>query len=96
MYKVKYECDLLGNHMAPIIELCEIDIITFNNAFDAVLFIEECTSSITKVEEIIPWMAKNQDLFIENRRIEKPFSKFKDDIANIHLIINENDFKQLI
>ena len=71
MYKVKYECDLLGNHMAPIIELCEIDIITFNNAFDAVLF-------------------------IENRRIEKPFSKFKDDIANIHLIINENDFKQLI
>jgi hypothetical protein len=96
MYTVKFECDLLGDHTANILDLCEIDKLIFNNAFDALLFIEDCTSPITKVEEIIPWLANHQEYFITNEQIEKPFDKFMDEIANIHLIENTNDFKTLI
>tara|TARA_R100001594_G_C4022001_1_gene259380 strand:- start:479 stop:769 length:291 start_codon:yes stop_codon:yes gene_type:complete len=96
MYTIEFECDLLGNHQAPILELCEIDTIRFNNAYDAILFIEDCTSPLTKVEEIIPWMAKNQEYFIENGQKPMPFSRIKEEIANIHLITNTNDFKTLI
>ena len=36
MYRVKFECDLLGDHTAPILELVEKDELIFNNAFDFV------------------------------------------------------------
>tara|TARA_R110001592_G_scaffold62105_3_gene189767 strand:- start:2021 stop:2311 length:291 start_codon:yes stop_codon:yes gene_type:complete len=96
MYIIKYECDLLGDHTALILDLCEIETITFNNAFDAILFIEECTHSLTKVEEIIPWMATNKDIFTNNRSIAEPFSMCKDEIANVYLVKDQNDFKTLI
>ena len=96
MYKVIYECDLLGDHKANILDLCEIEEIKFNSAFDAILFIEDCTSPLTKVEEIIPWMATNQEYFTEIRHTAKPISKCNDEIANIHLVTNTNDFKTLI
>tara|TARA_R100000234_G_C4998581_1_gene179233 strand:- start:1143 stop:1439 length:297 start_codon:yes stop_codon:yes gene_type:complete len=96
MYKVKFECDLLGDHTASIPELCEIDTINFLNAFDAILFIEDCTSPLTKVEEIIPWLANNQQYFTEIEQKAKPFSSVSDEIANVYLVKNETDFKTLI
>lgn len=96
MYTVIYECDLLGDHTANILDLCQIEELKFNSAYDAILFIEDCTNPITKVEEIIPWMAKNQQYFNEIEQTILPISKVKDEIANIHLITNTNDFKTLI
>mgnify|MGYP003648248224 CR=1 FL=1 len=95
MIRVKYECDLLGDHTAPIINLCETDTVIFNDRLKALIFIQECTSPITKEYEICPWIAKHLDIFAENRIIEYPFSNFKNEIANIHLILNEQDFKTL-
>mgnify|MGYP003624607991 CR=1 FL=1 len=96
MYKVIYECDVLGDHRATILDLCEKEEIQFNSAFDAILFIEDCTSPITKVEEIIPWIANNKEYFTEMKQIAKPFSRVKTKLANIHLVTNTNDFKTLI
>jgi len=96
MYIVKFECDLLGNHQAPITDLCEIDSIRFNDALTALIFIEECTSPLTREVEICPWIANNPKIFTENRQIAMPFSEVKEEYANIHLIINEEDFKHLI
>tara|TARA_R110002020_G_scaffold222374_1_gene430833 strand:- start:24 stop:314 length:291 start_codon:yes stop_codon:yes gene_type:complete len=96
MYIVKFECDLLGNHTAPITNLCEIDEIKFNDALTALIFIEECTSPLTREVEICPWIANNPNVFTENRPICVPFSEVKSEFANIHLIMNEDDFKTLI
>ena len=96
MYKVKFECDLLGDHTANVLDLCETDTIQFNSAFDAILFIEDCTNAITTVGEIIPWLAKNEIYFEEMSQQARPFSEMSKDACNIHLITNTNDFKQLI
>ena len=49
MYIVKFECDLLGNHQSPTLDLCDIDTIKFVNKIEAIKFIQECTSAITKI-----------------------------------------------
>tara|TARA_R100000655_G_scaffold6472_2_gene18522 strand:+ start:16785 stop:17069 length:285 start_codon:yes stop_codon:yes gene_type:complete len=94
MYKIIFECDLFGSHTAPITELCEVDSILISDQLIALKFIQECTSCITRENEICPWIAQNQDIFTENRPIAEPFSKIKD--KNVHLIPNKSDFKTLI
>ena len=71
MYIIKFECDLMGDHTAPIGNLCEVDSVSFNDQLTALKF-------------------------IENRPIAEPFSEVRDEIANAHLILNDQDFKHLI
>jgi hypothetical protein len=96
MYKVKYECDLLGNHKAQEIELCDVQTIIFSDQLKALIFIQECTSPITREGEICPWIANNKIIFAQNRSIAMPFSSIQAEIANIHLVLNGKDFKKLI
>ena len=92
MYYIKYECDLLGDHTAAIELLCDVHTIKFSNQVKALQFIEECTSSLTKPWDICPWLSDNYEIFkeplINEERIN--FSK------NIHLVANDEDFKNLL
>jgi hypothetical protein len=92
MYVIKYECDLLGDHKAAIELLCDVCTQEFSSQNEALLFIEECTSALTKPWDIVPWLSDNYEMFIEppndDDRID--FSK------NIHLVTNDEDFKNLL
>ena len=92
MYLVKFECDLLGNHRSPIIELCDIDTIKFVDKNEALRFIQECTSSITKMTHICPELLEYNDMFKEPPLREL----FMHDVQNIHLVLNDQDFKKLV
>jgi hypothetical protein len=96
MYIIKFECDLMGDHTAPIGNLCEVDSVSFNDQLTALKFIQECTVPVTRESEICPWIANNSDIFTENRPIAEPFSEIRGEIANVHLILNDQDFKHLI
>ena len=92
MYIVKFECDLLGNHQSPTIELCDIDTIRFVNKIEAIKFIQECTSAITKTTDICPELIEYNDIFKEPPLREI----FMHNIKNIHLVLNNEDFKELV
>ena len=97
MYVVLYECDALGNHTAPVNEICEINKINFNDALQALIFIQECTTPITRESEICPWIAENAEMFTINEQTkEVPLSRVRNAVANIHLVMNNGDFKTLI
>ena len=80
-------------HLPDFIKTAE-ERILISDQLTALKFIQECTSCITRENEICPWIAQNQDIFTENRPIAEPFSKIKD--KNVHLIPNKSDFKTLI
>ena len=92
MYCIRYECDLFGNHTAPIEELCDVSTINFLNQCEAIKFIQECTSPITKTQEVCPWLSDNYELFIEPPNEDEKIDLYK----NIHLIANNEDFKNLV
>jgi hypothetical protein len=92
MYIVKYECDLLGDHTAPIEVLCDVDTIKFLDQIEALKFIQECTSTITKESDICPWLSTTYEIFIEPPMTDEPINEY----GNIHLVANEKDFKNLL
>ena len=52
LYSVKFRCNIDYDHKAPLVELIEVDTISFLNKKRAMLFLMECTSPITKAKEI--------------------------------------------
>jgi|TARA_R110001583_G_scaffold169217_1_gene322105 hypothetical protein len=92
MYYIKYECDLFGDHKAAIELLCEVHTIEFCNQIEALKFIEECTSALTKPWDVCPWLSDNCEMFEEPPN----GSERIDSLKNIHLIANDEDFKNLL
>lgn len=97
-YTVKYECDLLGNHISDVTELCDQAEREFSDPLQALNFIGECSASITKPKDLLPELfeielqlpdveATCQDLetFVANQQ----------ELGNIHLVPNGGDFKSL-
>jgi len=99
MYKIIFNCDLLGDHAAPIASLCMTDSIKFTDLFEALRFIRQCTSPITQIKELapnlVPWaysfvpdlpdeLYNDNDIY--NFKLEK----------NIHQVANTEDFKSLL
>ena len=42
MYKIIFNCDLIGNHKAKTLNLCCVDSIKFGDLLDALKFLDEC------------------------------------------------------
>ena len=92
MYYIKYECDLFGNHQASTEMLCDVCTREFACQNEALLFIEECTNAFTKPWDVCPWLSDNYEIFIEPPTAEERI----DFSRNIHLIKNNEDFKNLL
>lgn len=52
MYKIIFNCDLVGDHRASTLNLCCVDSIDFADLLDALKFLDECTQAITKRSEL--------------------------------------------
>jgi hypothetical protein len=60
-YVVKYNSDprlVTDNHQSNIVYLIDVDERGFNNLCDAIVFLSECISPITKIEELVPELKK--------------------------------------
>jgi len=61
-YLVKYNSDpklITDNHKSSIIYLLDVDERGFNNLSEAILFLQECTDPITKIEDLVPELKLN-------------------------------------
>lgn len=61
LHKVFYNSDprfIVDNHKSNIIYLLDVDFQCFENIDDAVRFLGECTSPITKIEDLLPDLKK--------------------------------------
>ena len=92
MYKIIFNCDLVGDHGASTLNLCCVDIIEFAKLLDTLKFLDECTQAITKRSELHPSL---QDYIYQDDEIFSDISDFELD-KNIHQILTEEDFKSLL
>lgn len=92
MYRIIFNCDLLGDHTAPTARLCTTDSITVADLLEALRFVEECTSPITTSKELAPNIQNWDYTFIQEFDPEDIYSLDK----NIHQISNTEDFKSLL
>tara|TARA_R110002020_G_scaffold126458_5_gene284222 strand:- start:895 stop:1173 length:279 start_codon:yes stop_codon:yes gene_type:complete len=92
MYKIIFNCDLIGNHKAKTLNLCCVDSIKFGDLLDALKFLDECTQPITKRSELHPSL---QDYIYKDDEIFSNISSFELD-KNIHQILEAEDFKSLL
>ena len=92
MYKIIFNCDLIGDHKAPTLNLCCVDSIDFIDLLDALKFLDECTQAITKRSELHPSL---KDYMYRDEEILSDISDFELD-KNIHQIIEAEDFKSLL
>lgn len=63
-YIVKYNSDprlVTDNHVSSIIYLLDVDERGFNNLTKAILFLQECTDPITKIEDLVPELKTKTD-----------------------------------
>ena len=86
MYKIIFNCDLVGDHKASTLNLCCVDSIDFADLLDALKFLDECTQAITKRSELHPSL---QDYIYQDDEIFSDISDFELD-KNIHLILKED------
>ena len=60
-YAIRYNSDpklVTDNHKSDILFLLDVDERNFDNIDDAIKFLTECTSPITKIEELVPELKK--------------------------------------
>tara|TARA_R110001592_G_scaffold87638_3_gene258802 strand:- start:551 stop:847 length:297 start_codon:yes stop_codon:yes gene_type:complete len=98
MYRIIFNCDLLGDHKASTSSLCTTDSINIADLLAALRFVEECTSSITTAKELAPNLHHWDYTFLQEFDPEDIYcdeEKYKLD-KNIHQIANAEDFKSLL
>ena len=66
---VKYECDSTGDHACSITSLCDIREKAFDDEYDAIHFIAECTSATSNIKEVAP------HLFLHDRELDNEARK---------------------
>ena len=92
MYKIIFNCDLVGDHRSNILNLCCTDSLTFMDLMSALKFLDECTQPLTRRSELHPNL---KDYIYKDEEILSDISDFELD-KNIHQIIEAEDFKSLL
>ena len=74
MYIVQFNCDVRLNHQSSISEHITTDSKSFDNAEEAVDFLNECTNPITKIDEIV-----NLNNLDKNSKVE--YNKYQERVT---------------
>ena len=83
-FKVKTYCNVFGEHNRPQDELIDKITVEFDNIFEAIIYLFECTYPITHISDLIPEFNKIED----DEKLQNITSACKD--LNL-FILNQRD-----